>query len=425
MGSGGSSSGAGRSRAEGRRAPTAATLHDKLKLQDLSPAGERVLVRVDFNVPVEDGRVTDRTRIAAALPTLRHLLRAGAAVIAMSHRGRPKGERRPELSMRPVAEALADELRTEVELAPDCVGEDTEKMAVALEPGRVLLLENLRFHAGERANDEDFADALAQLGSLYVNDAFGASHRAHASIVAVPARLRAAAGDLLSREVAALSRVLVQPSAPFALVLGGAKVSDKVGVVRNLVPLIDRLLIGGAMANAFLAARGRQMGDSLAPEEAVEQAGAVMELVESAGVELHLPTDLVVASSPDTADDAHVVEGAVPDGEMALDIGPDSRERFTAALSDAETIVWNGPMGVFEKAPLDSGTRAVAEAIAARGGSAFTVLGGGDTAAAAAKAGISQRVSHVSTGGGASLELLSGAILPGVAALTDRAEESR
>jgi phosphoglycerate kinase len=321
--------------------------------------------------------------------------------------------------MRPVADALAERLSVPVLLAPDCVGAEVERMAEALPGGTILLLENLRFHAGEKANDPKFAMALSRLGELYVNDAFGVSHRAHASVAGVTEHITAVAGDLLQREVGMLSRVLVQPASPFLLVLGGAKVADKVGVIANLLPLVDQIAIGGAMANAFLAATGRQIGNSLAPDGAIEQARGLLRDAKAAGVEVLLPKDLVCAPGIDRPDAARVVYEVAAD-EMALDIGPESRRAFVSVIAQAQTVVWNGPMGVFETPEFGEGTRAIAEAIADLPDAAFSVVGGGDTAAAAAVAGITDRVSHVSTGGGASLDLLSGQILPGVASLTDK-----
>ncbi len=406
--------------AEGRTAPTAAVLRTKLRLQDLAAGGRTVLVRTDFNVPVEGGVVTDDTRIMGTLPTLRHLQRAGARIVVMSHRGRPKGQRVAELSMQPIVDVLADRLGTHVDFVPDCVGQSVRDAVSALDSGGVLLLENLRFHAAETANDAGFAATLAELAEAYVNDAFGAAHREHASIAGVAARApAAAAGDLLQREVGMLSRVLVQPEAPFALILGGAKVSDKVSIIGNLLPLIDRMLIGGAMANAFLAAQGRKIGASLAGQGAISQAAQLLAAAAASGVEVVLPDDLVVAPAIDRPDRAHVVHD-VPDDEMALDLGPETRGRFAAALVGARTVVWNGPMGVFETPAFAEGTRSIADSVGALGPPAFTVIGGGDTAAAAAKFSISSRVSHVSTGGGACLDLLAGRILPGVSSLTDR-----
>ncbi len=410
----------GRSTPEGRRAPTAAVLRSKLALQDLDVDGKRVLVRADFNVPIDDGHVTDDTRIRATLPTLRHLRRAGAAMIVVSHRGRPEGQRDEALSMASVAGALGERLGVAVAGADDCVGPSASAAVEALEPGGVLLLENLRFHGGETANDPAFAAALAAHADVFVNDAFGVSHRAHASVVGVAETgIRSAAGDVLQREVSTLSRVLVNPPLPFVMVLGGAKVKDKVGVVGNLLPLLDTIIIGGAIANAFLAARGHPIGGSLVPAEAIGQARRLLDTAADAAVEVLLPVDLVAAPGLDRPDAAHVVT-EVADDEMALDIGPTTVDRFVAALADAGTVVWNGPMGVFEVAAFAAGSYAIAQAIATIDSDGFTVVGGGDTAAVAAMAGISQRVSHISTGGGASLDLLSGAILPGVAALTDK-----
>lgn len=408
------------SRLETGRAPTAEALRGKLRLADIEVARRRVLVRVDFNVPVRAGKVADDTRIVAALPVLHELLRAEAAVVVASHRGRPKGRRDPEASMAPVAEALAERLGAPVPCAGDCVGPDVREQIRRLRPGSLLLLENLRFHAGETANDEAFARDLAEPFELYVDDAFGVCHRAHASVVGVPRQVEAAAaGPLVEREVSMLSRVLMEPAPPFVLVLGGAKVEDKVGVITNLLPLVDRIVIGGAMANAFLAAAGRAIGGSLAPEAAIEQARRLRVEAEAAGVEVVLPTDLVAAPGLDRPEQARVVHDVASE-EMALDIGPDSRQRFAAAVADARTVVWNGPMGVFESAAFAAGTMAVARALGALPSDVLTVVGGGDTAAAATAAGVASRVTHVSTGGGAALELLSGAILPGVAALTDR-----
>lgn len=391
-----------------------------MALGDVEVAGLRVLVRADFNVPVVDGEVTDDTRIVGTLPTLRRLLAAGARVLVMSHRGRPGGEADASFSMAPVAASLAAHLGQEVELAPDCVGERTRALAEAVQPGGVLLLENLRFHPEETSNELAFATELAELADVYVNDAFGVSHRAHASVDAVAGIVPVAvAGELLQREVTMLSRALLEPAKPFLLILGGAKVSDKVALISNVLPLVDQIMIGGAMANAFLAARGVEIGGSLAPADAIDEARTVIGQAESAGVELLLPVDLVAAPALDAPEAAHVVS-AVAAEEMALDIGPQTQERFAAAVAAARTVVWNGPMGVFEMPEFAAGTRAVATAVAALGEDAFTVIGGGDTAAAAAQFGISGAVTHVSTGGGASLDLLSGAVLPGVAALTDR-----
>ncbi|MFQ5743096.1 MAG: phosphoglycerate kinase [Acidobacteriota bacterium] len=392
----------------------------KLKLADLEVSDQRVLVRADLNVPVREGVVADETRIRATLPTLRWLLEADAAVILMAHRGRPRGNPDPALSMAPVAAALEQNLGVAIELLPDCVGAEVESRVAALRPGRVVLLENLRFHAGETANSPDFARSLVALAPLYVNDAFGVAHRAHASVVGVPAiSEKAAAGLLLEREVEMLGKVLARPKAPFVVVLGGAKVSDKLAVIENLLPLADRLLVGGAMANALLVAKGAEMGISRLEEGSVDLGAQLLAQVAGQPVQLLLPEDFVVAPAVDEPGAAKEVE-QVPAHSMVLDIGAKTRAQFCEALADARTVVWNGPMGVFEVGAFAAGTYAVARAIAALGSGALTVLGGGDTAAAAAAAGIGDQVTHMSTGGGASLELLGGIILPGVAALTDR-----
>lgn len=401
-------------------ARSAATLARKLALEELHVEGRSVLVRVDFNVPVADGGVTDANRIEAALPTLRNLLGRGARTVLMSHRGRPGGAADPQFTMAPVASILGELLGQQVGLAPDCIGLEVRGLVDALEPGAVLLLENLRYHAGETANGLVFAAQLAELGDVYVNDAFGVAHRAHASVVGVAAIVPvAAAGMLLRREVETLSRALVDPPRPFVLILGGAKVSDKVRLIGNVLGTVDRIIIGGAMANAFLAAQGRPIGASLAPVDAIEAAGRLLIAAAAASVEVILPDDLVVAPSIDQPGNAHVVHD-VADDEMALDIGPASCARFVAAMADAGTVVWNGPMGVFETEAFAAGTEAVAAAVAGLGPGALTLIGGGDTAAAAAMFDIVGAVSHVSTGGGAALDLLSGAVLPGVDALTDR-----
>lgn len=408
------------------RAGSAEVLTRKLRLEELRVAGRAVLVRADLNVPVEDGDVTDETRLTATLPTLRRLVDDGARPVVMSHRGRPGGEPDAALGMEPVARRLGERLGRDVELLPDCIGERVEQRLDALPEGVVALLENLRFHAGEKANDPDFAAALGRLGDLYVNDAFGAAHRAHASIVGVTRHVEsAAAGLLLEREVEMLSRLLREPARPFVLVLGGAKVSDKLEVVRNLLSLADRMVIGGAMANAVLAARGVDVGGSRVEEGAVQLAGKLLEEADEAGVDVLLPEDFVVAPDPSRPEDAEEAESAhrIGTDRMALDIGQRSRERFVEALEDARTVLWNGPMGVFEKKAFAGGTRAVGEAIAGREGEALTVVGGGDTAAAVAAFGLGERISHVSTGGGAALELLSGVVLPGVEALSDRPGE--
>jgi phosphoglycerate kinase len=402
-------------------------------LDDLSPDaldGARVFVRVDFNVPLEltdRARVADDTRLVEALPTLRELAGHGARLVLASHCGRPKGSPDPRYSLRPVAERLSELLEKPVAFATDCVGPEAEEAVAGLGPGELCLLENLRFHAGETANDPPFADRLAALGDVFVGDAFGTVHRGHASVVGVPERLEKraagrlakAAGRLVEREVAALSRLLVEPERPFVALLGGAKIEGKLDTIVNLLPRIDRLLLGGGMANTFLVARGHELADSLVDEDRVGLAGDLLERAAAAGVEVLLPTDVVVADDLDRPDSARTVAvDSVPAGTKAVDIGPETRAASARALEDARTIFWNGPRGVFETPPFDQGTEAIARALVESASrDAYTVLGGGETVAAAHRAGVTDRVDHVSTGGGASLELLAGKTLPGLTVL--------
>jgi len=379
--------------------------------------GVPTLVRVDFNVPLAEGRVLDDTRLRAALPTILELKAAGARVLLMSHLGRPKGQVKPELSLRPVAEALGGLLGEPVSFATDCVGEPAQQEAERLPPGGVCLLENLRFHAGETENDPAFANDLAALGQAFVNDAFGTAHRAHASTVGVAERIpRRAAGRLVVAEVEALDRLLEEPERPFAAIIGGAKIDTKVGTVRNLLPRLNLLILGGGMANTFLAAQGRDMADSLMEEDKIGIAREILDEATHRFIRVLLPTDLVVTDNLDEPSRIETVAvDAVPKGTMVVDIGEASRRAVTEALSPAKTILWNGPLGVFEKSPFDSGTVAVAAAVGMS--SAFTVIGGGETVAAARQAGILRHLGHVSTGGGASLEFLAGKALPGIAVL--------
>ena len=395
---------------------------DLYTLDDLGDVrGARVFLRVDFNVPLTAaGEVADATRIEEALPTIRELAAAGARLILASHHGRPKDAPDPRYSLRPVAAKLAELLGAPVRFAEDCVGAPAEELAASLAPGEVGLLENLRFHPGETKNDPGFAGRLAALADAYVDDAFGSAHRAHASVVGVPERLsQKAAGRLMEREVAALGRLLGEPERPFAALLGGAKIEGKIDTLENLLPRLDLLLVGGGMANTFLAARGHDLADSLVERDRIDLAREILERAGALGIEVLLPTDLVVTDSLDAPTRVETVAvDRVPAGTKAVDVGPETRRAFADALAGARTLFWNGPLGVFEKPPFDAGTRAVAEALARCPG--FSVIGGGETVAAAHQAGVVERIGHVSTGGGASLELLAGKTLPGVAVLERR-----
>ncbi|MDT7896953.1 MAG: phosphoglycerate kinase [Armatimonadota bacterium] len=387
-------------------------------IRDVDVQGKRVLVRVDFNVPIENGKVLDDWRLRATLPTIRYLTERGAKVILLSHLGRPKGKRDEQFSLRPVAQRLSELLGQPVQFADDCVGEVAEQAVARLQAGEVLLLENLRFHAGEEANDDSFAQQLARLGDVFVNDAFGAAHRAHASVHAITKFLPSYAGLLMEREVTHLSRLLEAPEKPFVAVLGGAKVSDKIGVIRNLLTKVDALLIGGAMAFTFLKAQGYETGKSLVEADKLDLANALLGEAREKGVELVLPVDVVVAESD--AEDAAtqvVPVTAIPADKAGYDIGPETANLFAERIRTAKTVFWNGPMGRFERTPFKAGTKAVAEALAQCSGT--TVVGGGETAAAAFEFGIAEKVTHVSTGGGAALELLEGRELPGIAVLKE------
>ena len=376
--------------------------------------GKRVFVRADLNVPLRDGRITDDTRVRASLPTLRRLLEAGARVMVASHLGRPKGVAKPELSLRPVAPRLAELLGRGVSFCEDCIGPEARRAVSELGDGQLLLLENLRFHAGEEANDPDFARALAQLADVYVNDAFGTAHRAHASTAGITERVSdVAAGDLLADELEHL-RVVRQPVRPLLVVLGGAKVSDKLAVLEALAPHADVLAIGGAMSYTFMAARGEAIGDSLFEPERVPDAKRILAAAEASGRTLLLPTDHVVAQKVEDGAETRVVP-EIPDGWLGVDIGPETAERYAAAIAEAKTFFWIGPMGVFEIPAFAAGTARVARAAAES--AATTVVGGGDSLAAINQQGVGDRITHLSTGGGASLEYVQGLVLPGVAAL--------
>jgi phosphoglycerate kinase len=385
-------------------------------IRELPIEGRRTFIRVDFNVPLENGKVTDTSRVDATLPTLRHAIERGAKLVLASHAGRPKGKRKPEYSLEPVGAVLAEKLKCEVLLTDDCISDAASKVVADLREGQVALLENLRFHAGEEANDETFARELAKLADVYVNDAFGAAHRAHASVSALPKLFRErGVGFVMESEISALERLRTADAHPFVAVLGGAKVSDKIGVLEALLERVDALLIGGAMANTFLAAQGMSMGKSLVEADKLALARSLIQRAQDRRVKLLLPTDLVVAPSLDAESGRLVSANEVPADAMALDIGPRTAEAFRSAILPAKALFWNGPLGLFEKKPFSEGTFAIAKAGADCAG--FTVVGGGDSVAAVNQAGYSSRYDHVSTGGGASLEYLEGRPMPGIEAV--------
>jgi len=393
----------------------------KVSIADLALKGKRVLVRADFNVPLnEKQEVTDDTRIRAALPTIRHALGQGAKVLLISHLGRPKGKVVPSLSLAPVAARLSRLLGKPVAMAPDCMGDAVQAAVAALQPGQMLMLENCRFHAGDEKNDEAMGRALAELCDIFVNDAFGAAHRAHASTVGVTKFVPVSAcGFLMAKELEYLGRAVTNPARPFVAVLGGAKVSDKIGVLKNLVSKVDALLVGGGMAYTFLKAQGMEVGASLLEADKLDMARAILNEARAKGITFLLPMDHVVAERAEATAATQLADStAIPPGWIGLDIGPKAREAFAKLIRGAKTVLWNGPMGVFELAPFREGTFAVARAIAASG--ATSIVGGGDSVAAVTQAGVADKITHISTGGGASLEFLEGIELPGVAALTDK-----
>ncbi len=392
-----------------------------LFFKDMNVTEKLVFVRVDFNVPMnKKGEITDDTRIKASLPTLKHLLEQKARVIAASHLGRPKGQKVPEFSLEPVAKRLSRLLSQTVEMAPDCTGEDVEKLKSSLKPGHILLLENLRFHKGEKDNDDDFARRLASGIDCYINDAFAACHRAHASIVGVPKHVKkSAAGFLLRQEIDYFDRILHAPQKPYLAVLGGAKVADKIPVMENLLSKADDILIGGAMAYTFFAAQGKKTGKSLVEKDKIGTAADILKKAEQKKVNIHLPSDHLVSASIEENSKSEVIKGLpIPEDKMGVDIGPKTIEEYGKIISRAKTIFWNGPMGVFEVEPFSTGTLKIAEAIA--GTKALSIVGGGDSVSALKKSGMDNKISHVSTGGGAALELIAHETLPGLEALSEK-----
>ncbi len=391
-------------------------MFNKKTVKDIDVKDKRVLVRVDFNVPVKDGKVTDDSRIRAALPTLNYLLDQGASLILCSHLGRPKGQAKPEFSLRPVVEPLSDLLGKPVAFTEDCIGPVAEKSASSLKPGQVLVLENTRFHEGETKNDPELAKQMASLAQVFVDDAFGSAHRAHASTEGVTHYLPSVAGFLMEKEIRYLGQAIADPERPFVAILGGAKVSDKIGVIRNLLKNADQVLIGGGMANTFFKAQGYPVGDSLVEDDALETA---RELLKEGGNHLRLPVDVVIADKfAEDAEKKTMAMGPVPVGWRILDIGPETVKSFGKVIADAGTVVWNGPMGVFEFPRFAEGTFNLAKAVASS--KATSIVGGGDSVAAVQKAGVADKITHISTGGGASLEMLEGRELPGLAALQDK-----
>ena len=391
-------------------------MFNKKSVTDIDVKGKKVLVRVDFNVPIKEGKIKDDTRMTAALPTINYLLENGAAVILFSHLGRPNDEPDPQFSLAPVAKHLQTLIPNKVKFSEDCIGDSAEKAAQSLQPGEVLVLENTRFYKAEKKNDPEMAKKFAKLADIYVNDAFGSAHRAHASTEGVAKFLPAVAGFLMEKEIRYLGQAVADPARPFVAILGGAKISDKIGVIDNLLSKADAVLIGGGMANTFLKAKGFETADSLVEEEAI---GTAKELLAKSGNKLHLPVDLVIAKAFVNEAESKVIGlEDVPSGWRILDVGPKTVSEFAKVIEDAGTIVWNGPMGVFEMSNFAKGTFGIAEAVATS--DAVSIIGGGDSVSAINQSGLSEKVTHISTGGGASLEMLEGKILPGLAALLDK-----
>jgi len=392
---------------------------NKLGISDLDLKGRRVFMRVDFNVPLADGQITDDTRIQAALPSIRYVIEKNGKLILASHLGRPKGKPDPKYSLKPVATRLGNLLRKAVQFAPDCVGPEVEKMVSDLPPGGVLMLENLRFHAEEEKNDPEFAKQLAKLCDVYVNDAFGAAHRAHASTAGIAAYVKqAAAGFLMEKELESLSYALTRAEKPFVAIVGGAKISDKIELIESFINIANNILVGGAMTYTFLRARGIATGKSLVESEKIALAKDLLAKASTKDVSIELPVDHVVAPGLESAASQVISITETPPDQMGLDIGPETIRRYSGIIRQAKTIVWNGPMGVFENPKFASGTFAIARAVA--DSNAYSIVGGGDSAAAVAQSGVGSKITHISTGGGASLEFLSGQKLPGVEVLTDK-----
>ncbi|MFY9485762.1 MAG: phosphoglycerate kinase, partial [Bacillota bacterium] len=393
---------------------------NKITIDDLEVSGKRVFVRADFNVPMDNNQnITDDRRISAAIPTIQRLLDKGAKVILASHLGRPKGKRVETMSLKPVAERLSELLNRNVTMLDDCIGPEVEKAVAAMSPGDVVLLENLRFYAEEEANDPEFSKKLASLADVYVNDAFGTAHRAHASTEGITKYLPAAAGYLVQKEIEIMGKALTNPERPFLAILGGAKVSTKIDVITNLLDKVDTLIIGGGMTYTFFKARGWEVGNSLLESDKLETAREIERLAEEKGVKLLLPVDNVIADDFSATANTKVVDaGSIPEGWEGLDIGPRTIDLFVNEIKKARTVIWNGPLGAFEMEPFAKGTQAIAEALAQS--DAVTIVGGGDSAAAVEQMGFADKMTHVSTGGGAALEFLEGKTLPGIAALNDK-----